>query len=352
MKKIWIAPLLALLTFGVSTTAAKAATFQDVPKETEMEQRIEELVEKEIITGYGDGTYRPYALVERQQVALLLARALPLEPVREYKGFRDVYVTQSAYPAIERLYRAGVVSGDREGKFNPASALTRAEMAVMLANAFQLEPKSTKRTFQDVPENHWAADAIQALADHGVTKGVRPGHYELSGSVIRGQYALFLHRALSAANGGVIEKPTHTLPTRVPEIQVNDTGIAYYGIRLGDDEAMIRLRFGAPKKVATYREDSYLSPEGNHRFLYYANGAQFEMYQGQVTAIYLPTPYQTALKRYYAAYPKYQVKNHNNSIAYVYEPTTEQLIVMKEDLVFIAFTDANFYEDTGIRPPR
>ena len=51
---------------------------------------IKALVEKGIIAGYPDGTFRPDQPVTRAEFAALLNKAFDLEPTRESRAFREV----------------------------------------------------------------------------------------------------------------------------------------------------------------------------------------------------------------------------------------------------------------------
>ncbi len=75
----------------------------------------------------------------RAQVAVMLAKALKLEPVTGDKlGFTDgKYISAEDIGYILALKKAGIINGSPDGKFNPNSSVTRAEMAAMLANAVE-----------------------------------------------------------------------------------------------------------------------------------------------------------------------------------------------------------------------
>ncbi|WP_207636673.1 S-layer homology domain-containing protein [Desulfurispora thermophila] len=71
----------------------------------------------------------------RAQVAVMLAKALGLQPVQPVTVvFKDgVMISKEDMGYIIALYEAGVVKGTPDGRFNPNSAITRAEFAALLA---------------------------------------------------------------------------------------------------------------------------------------------------------------------------------------------------------------------------
>lgn len=72
----------------------------------------------------------------RAEAAIMLAKALKLEPVASTElPFPDVAtMTAEDIGYLLALQQAGVIHGSPDGKFNPNSSLTRAEIAAMLAN--------------------------------------------------------------------------------------------------------------------------------------------------------------------------------------------------------------------------
>jgi hypothetical protein len=72
----------------------------------------------------------------RAQAAVMLAKALQLEPVTtdENAFTYTILISPEDLGYILALKEAGIISGTPDHKFNPNSSVTRAEMAVMLAN--------------------------------------------------------------------------------------------------------------------------------------------------------------------------------------------------------------------------
>ncbi len=70
----------------------------------------------------------------RAQTAVMIAKALELEPVdTSDMPFKDgLLISKEDVGYILALYEEGILSGDPNGNFNPNSSITRAEMATML----------------------------------------------------------------------------------------------------------------------------------------------------------------------------------------------------------------------------
>ncbi|MGN4128154.1 S-layer homology domain-containing protein [Lysinibacillus sphaericus] len=155
---------------------------------------IEDIATRGIITGYPDSTFRPNDAIQRQHVAVILARGFQLEPNCGAESFSDVPTSHPYYDEITLLQQAGIVDGSN-GAFNPNANMTRAQMAKVLVLTFGLTPGGTSN-FQDVPKQHWSHDYIAALADHGIALGDN-GNFRPDEFVTRAQFVAFLYRALN-----------------------------------------------------------------------------------------------------------------------------------------------------------
>lgn len=169
--------------------------FKDVAKNHWAYDAIHEMRDQGIIYGYPDGTFRPSENITRKHVAALLDRALPLEPVRKAKEFKDVPKSHPYHDVIQKVQMAGIIDGDEKGNFNPEAPLTRVQMAKILDLAFGLEVKA-EYDFPDVPETHWGNKHVRALYSNGITMG-DGGYYKPNDPVTRAHYAAFLQRLMN-----------------------------------------------------------------------------------------------------------------------------------------------------------
>lgn len=180
---------------NVQVAAAKTVGFTDVSKSHWAYDQIVDMKKESIIFGYPDGSYKPNSPIRRDHVAALFVRSLDLKPIRAGKEFKDVSKSHSFYDEIQAVYRAGIFDGSSGRQFKASSDLTRAEMAKVLVDAFDLElEKGT--AFDDVSAKHWAKDYIATIYANGITVGDNNGDFNPEEPVTRAQYAAFLHRSL------------------------------------------------------------------------------------------------------------------------------------------------------------
>jgi hypothetical protein len=98
---------------------------------------------------------------------------------------------------VNRLHDAGIVSGYADGTFRPADEISRAQMATYLVGAIEdvLDRELPRDTsFSDADGPHQAN--IEKLASVGITTGTAPDTYEPASPVTRAQMASFVARSL------------------------------------------------------------------------------------------------------------------------------------------------------------
>ncbi|QOS81642.1 InlB B-repeat-containing protein [Paenibacillus sp. JNUCC31] len=135
---------------------------------------IQQAIRKGIVKGYVDGTFKPNASITRAEFTVMLMNALQTEYTEANLSFTDrSKIGDWAQSAIARAVQAGFIQGDTDGAFRPNEAVTRAEMAVMVASALQLKAESgTGSPFADdelIPL--WARASVAGLQKSGLLNG-------------------------------------------------------------------------------------------------------------------------------------------------------------------------------------
>ncbi|MBM0740350.1 S-layer homology domain-containing protein [Phormidium sp. CLA17] len=102
---------------------------------------IVELTQRNIISGYPDGTFRPNNPVTRAEYASLVGKAFPNAPRnRGAAQFVDVPSNYWAYNAITNASQTGFLSGYPGNVFNPTQSIPRAQVLVSLASGLNFAP--------------------------------------------------------------------------------------------------------------------------------------------------------------------------------------------------------------------
>lgn len=144
VSKVAASAPLAEAVKGVNTTAPATPAADRVAQASDVagnwaEPFIRVLVDKGIIAGYPDGTFRPDQPITRAEFAALLNKAFDLQPIRAGRKFKDVPANYWAANVINKAYRSGFLSG-YPGLFGPRQNLIRIQGLVALVNGSKLEP--------------------------------------------------------------------------------------------------------------------------------------------------------------------------------------------------------------------
>lgn len=152
------------------------------------------------VMGYPDGTVRPNGSITRAEVSAILFRLLSDKTRDEYftteSSFTDVKAGAWYNNSIATLEKAGViVDTAKGGAFRPNEAITRAELAAMLAQFSDAKPvKGVK--FSDVSAGHWAYEAIAIAAKMGWIEGYPDGTFRPDATITRAEMMTLVNRAL------------------------------------------------------------------------------------------------------------------------------------------------------------
>ncbi|MDG0791306.1 S-layer homology domain-containing protein [Cohnella ginsengisoli] len=171
---------------------ASAVTFTDVAPSSWSAAVIENAARMGIVSGFANGAFKPDANVTRAEFATMLVRAFGLAPAGSAL-FKDTQGHWAAN-AIAALNDLGIISGYGDGTFRPDQPISRAEIVVMLARLTNYVPATTSQ-FSDV-ESNWAADAIGAFAAAGIVSGKGEGKFAPASSATRAESVAILVRLL------------------------------------------------------------------------------------------------------------------------------------------------------------
>jgi hypothetical protein len=117
-----------------------SAPFADVPCGSPFAAWIQELVSRGIASGCGGGNFCPASPVTREQMAVFLLRTLGVTPAPCVSPpFGDVPCASPFAAWVAELAARGIAAGCGPGLYCPTTAVTRAQMAVFLVKAFNLQ---------------------------------------------------------------------------------------------------------------------------------------------------------------------------------------------------------------------
>lgn len=190
------------------------ARFSDVESSYWANQYVQSLTQKNVISGFPDGTFRPEAEMTRAQFASVLAGAFLRNDVRDPITFKDVPADHWAAEVISQAYSKGWLSGYPDGTFGLNQPITRLEVLVALTNGLGLatdaQTAEVLAAFEDSGEiPSWAEDVVAIAADRQLTvnyPNVRQLNPQKNAS--RAEIAAITHQALvNAGQASAISSP-------------------------------------------------------------------------------------------------------------------------------------------------
>ncbi|WP_181186170.1 C40 family peptidase [Alkalicoccus urumqiensis] len=168
--------------------------FTDVASEYWAFSSIQAFTEAGILA-VDDKTFYPADGATRGVIAELLTTALELDPAEP--EFDDVDTSHVSSDSIGAVAEAGYMNGIGSGLFEPDRVLTRAELAVVLANLFELDlSPEGNAPFDDLELTHWAYPAVEAMHRDGLIGGYEDGTFRAANDVTRAEAVTMLLRAL------------------------------------------------------------------------------------------------------------------------------------------------------------
>ncbi len=156
-----------------------------------------------IITGTvrgGETWFDPAANATREQIAVMIARALKLDMTdTDVSVYADAQsISPWARGAAAALYKAGIMQGsERDGRllFRPAASVTRQETAALLGRMLERGCRASPERFADDAQiASWARESVAVLKKLGVLTGYADGTFRPEAPVTRAELAAMLDR--------------------------------------------------------------------------------------------------------------------------------------------------------------
>jgi glycerophosphoryl diester phosphodiesterase len=171
-------------------------------------QTVESMANKMIVQGVGASSFAPDRQVTRAEFASLLVRSFGLSsPQGTVTSYKDVKASDWFATAVSLAADAGLVSGYEDHTFRPDAPISRQEMAVMIGRAlqfagFKAEMKPTNSvTFSDEAQiAEWAKDAIRTASALKILNGRDGNTFSPLSTGTRAESAVMLSRMLQALN--------------------------------------------------------------------------------------------------------------------------------------------------------
>lgn len=156
---------------------------------------IQKLIALKAISGNPDGTFQPEKQVTRAEFITMLVKALGLKGTSD-RTFSDLQ-GHWASGAVSTAVANGIVNGFSDGTVAPDALITREQMAVMIVKALKLSNGKTDKMFGDAASiSPWATDAIATAMSNGIIGGYADGTFKPQGMATKAEAVTIIAKGI------------------------------------------------------------------------------------------------------------------------------------------------------------
>lgn len=177
-------------------------SFEDVPTTYWAFHAIQSLAAKQIVSGVTTTEFNPKSNVSRAEFTALLVRALGLNADGQIK-FSDIKSDAWYSSYVATASKLGIVSGRGNDTFAPNASITREEMAIMVIRALEvksgkkIDPVVGSKAFADASSiSKWADSYVKTAAGLGLLQGRENNQFAPKGWMTRAESAQVIYTLL------------------------------------------------------------------------------------------------------------------------------------------------------------
>ena len=217
------------LAFSLMAVGASAEEFADMPNGWSRDA-VASAVENGLLRGNG-GKLNPTGLLTRAQLATVIVRAFGATAEADLSGFTDVKADGWYYSALAKAKGMGVMNGTSSTTMSPDRPISRQEVFVILARALKLADGKveTLNAYKDAESvGAWAVGGTAAMVSAGYVSGSN-GYLLPTDNITREQFAQIIYNIFGTyyQTAGVYTNDVkNSLLVNVPDITIKNAKIA------------------------------------------------------------------------------------------------------------------------------
>jgi len=172
--------------------------FIDVSNDFWAAKDIYEMVERGVVSK--DSYFRPDASITREEFVKLIVESFGLYNPSATSSFDDVAKDAWYYTYVSSAVEAGIIQGVSEASFGSSEKITRQDIATIIARILEkqgIKFDAAKSSFADEAEiSEYAKAAVSALSEMGIISGMGDNRFEPKSAATRAQAAVMILRAI------------------------------------------------------------------------------------------------------------------------------------------------------------
>ncbi len=197
-------------TIVIPPIAGPVSPFRDVPDDHWAVNEVVYLYENQIINGFSGNIFMPDRSITRAELAAMLAKALRLDSgsASAEQQFSDVSRDHWAFSAVAAATEAGLMIGYSSGEFRPDAPIVREELALVMMRALSYPQEIAAGTTENLDRFNdksqipgWSAAAISQAIETGLIQGISENSFGAGMYATRAQVAVMTYRMLGQRAG-------------------------------------------------------------------------------------------------------------------------------------------------------
>ncbi|MEJ6949720.1 S-layer homology domain-containing protein [Natronospora cellulosivora (SeqCode)] len=181
-----------LILFTIFSSFTYASGARDISNHWAQDY-ILNLLSNDIMSSYDDGNFKPNQAITRGEFSIALARHMNL--VANYNTFFDDLVNYPEFERINALVENEIINGYPDDTFRPDQTITRAEMVAVIIRSLGVNNDDAtinlrnNESFSDVPDNHWASNDIKIAEQLNLVSGDENSNFNPTDTLTRAETA-------------------------------------------------------------------------------------------------------------------------------------------------------------------
>jgi N-acetylmuramoyl-L-alanine amidase len=236
--------LLVIGLFGPLNHAFAVSSFYDVGKSHRAKDEIYYLAQGGIVKGDTSRYFYPDRYVTRAEAAAIIGRSLNFDGTQRPTSLTDVGKGHFASGYIQEAVNRKIITGYKDGSFQPNKFVTRGEMALLISRAYSFDASTISA-------------AIQSLITKGIAQGMADGTFGKDKPIKRSDFSVFVARAVH---------PKYRINYQAKTIQEATVNVSSLNVRQGPS-----TNFGIVAKLNSGQKVEILHKVGSWAYIHAAN---------------------------------------------------------------------------------
>ncbi|MEQ4486223.1 S-layer homology domain-containing protein, partial [Cohnella silvisoli] len=198
MRKVMVVLLSLCLIFSSFGMAAAKEQSSDI-KGHWAEQQITSWIDKGLIKGFSDGSFKPDKTITRGEFMSLVNRSFGFTETADVK-FKDLKPAAWVYQDVRKAVKAGYIHGYSDSTIRYNQVINRQESALIIAGLLNLANDTASTSgFSDAAKiASWAKGSVGAIAAKKLLEGIADKSFNPTKELSRAEAVVLLDRALQA----------------------------------------------------------------------------------------------------------------------------------------------------------